>query len=218
MTTSYKYPNALIYRIVCNETGEVYIGSTVGTLEQRMCVHRTGAKRYNTWVANGSVGKRPDGAHCCSLHILNRGNYEYFEIQPYPCNTKPELYLREGDIQIKYKKELGALCINICIAGAHARAGGKVEYNKQYNKQYYKNNAEKLREQSKQYYKENADTICEYTKQYNQKNATKIAARKKVKHDCAVCGAEYTHGHKARHFKSQMHQRAMQSDASAQHD
>jgi hypothetical protein len=192
MTTTYTYPDAIIYRIVCNETGEIYIGSTVGRLADRMHRHRSDTKRYNTWVADGSIGKRPR-YFCCSMQILNRGKYCVFQIETSPCNTLSELCLREGIIQIQYKKDIGALCINISIAGALARAGGKVNYNKQY-------------------YTENADTIREHNKQYKQTNATKIATRQGVKHDCSVCAGKYTHGNRAHHFKSQKHQRAMQSD------
>jgi phosphotransacetylase len=136
------------------------------------------------------------------------------------------------------------LCINRCIAGALARAGGRVKYgkqkytdnpekyreqSKQYRKenaekikqyrkenaekfkQYHKKHAEKYREQKKQYRKENAEKI----KQYQQKNATKIAARTKVKHDCGICGGKYTHTNKIHHIRTQMHQRAMQSDSQA---
>jgi hypothetical protein len=225
-TTTYTYPDAIIYGIKCDETKELYIGSTVGGLEQRMSVHRHGATVYNTWVTNGSVGKRPN--RCYSIQIMNRGNYTVVQIERCPCNTKTELCLREGDIQLEYKSSIGTLCINNNIAGAHARAGGIVEYDKQYQKQYQKHyatqyrkdNLDTIREQKKQWYKANVDTIREQSKQYNQKNATKIAAREGVKHDCGVCGGRYTYTSKAKHFRTQKHQRAMQSDtqASAHHD
>ena len=136
--TTHTYPDAIIYGIKCGETNEVYIGSTVGTLEKRMTVHRNGATQHNRWVTNGSVGKRPDGYRCCSIQILNRNNYTVFQIEPYPCNTKTELCLREGAVQIQYKSSIGALCINKRVAGAHARAGGRVEYYKRYATQYRK--------------------------------------------------------------------------------
>jgi hypothetical protein len=186
--TSHTYPDAIIYGIKCGETGEVYIGSTIRTLKQRMKSHAESATRYN-------AGKCP--SRCCSIQILNRDNYKYFEIEPYPCNTKPELCLREGDIQIQYKKEFGSLCINERVAGAHARAGGKDKY----RKKRYIDNADKIRQQTKQYYIE---------------NSSKIAARDGVKHNCSLCGGIYTHGHRARHFRTQKHQRAEQ--ASAHHD
>jgi hypothetical protein len=197
--TSHTYPDAIIYGIKCGETGEIYIGSTVKTLEHRMNRHRARATQYNNWVVSGCIGKCP--YRCCSIQILNRGNYTVFEIEPYPCNTLSELFLREGNIQIQYKSSMGALCINMYIAGAHARAGGKVKYKKQY---------------SKQYYIDNADTILEQSKQYYKANTTKVSARIGVKHDCGVCGGRYTHGNRLQHIRTQKHQRADQ--ASAHHD
>ena len=225
-TPTYKYPNAIIYGIQCFKTQELDIGSTVHTLAERMSMHQTGVTQHNKWVANGSVGKRPDGSHCCSIQIMNRNYYTVFEIETCACNTKTELFLREGDIQLHYKKEVGALCINMCIAGATARAGGKVEYAKQYAKQYNKENAETIRKRRKQYNKENAETIRKRQNQYNidnaktireyyQKNATKIAARQNVKHDCSVCGGRYTHQNKIQHTITQKHQRAMCIDSQA---
>jgi hypothetical protein len=229
MTTTYTYPNAIIYGVVCNKTNEIYIGSTVRTLEQRMSLHRHGTRQYNNWVVSGCIGKCP--YRCCSIQILNRGNYKYFEIESYPCDTKTELYLREGNIQIQYKNEFGSLCINVCIAGAHARAGGRVEYDKQryienvdtirkQKKQYRIDNADTIREKKKQWYKNNADTILEKQKQYDANNATKIAMRMGVKHDCGVCGGRYTHGNRLHHIRTHKHQRAMQcaTQASAHHD
>jgi hypothetical protein len=200
MNTTYTYPDALIYRIVCNETGEVYIGSTVGKLTDRMNKHRSDATQYNNWVLSGCIGKRPR-CFCCSIQILDRNNYTAVEIEPYPCNTKNELCLREGDIQIQYKNELGTLCVNMCIAGAFARAGGKVEYNKQY-------------------YIDNGDTMREYNKQYRKDNSAKIAARDGVKHNCSLCGGRYIHKHRSQHFRTKVHQDAVQCDtqASAHHD
>ena len=186
--TSHTYPDAIIYGIKCGETGEVYIGSTVKTLKQRMKSHAESATRYN-------AGKCP--SRCCSIQILNRNNYTVFQIEPYPCNTKTELCLREGDIQIQYKNSIGTLCINKYIAGGYARAGGKDKY----RKQRYIENVDTIRKQSKQYYIENVDTI---------------RARMGVKHDCVVCGGRYTHGKRAKHFRTKKHQRADQ--ASAHHD
>ena len=173
------------------------------TLERRMDRHRCDATQYKTWVLSGSVGTCPH--RCCSIQIITRNNYSVFEIEPYPCNTKTELCLREGNIQIQYKNSIGTLCINKYIAGALARAGGRVNYDKQYRKQHYKENVETMREQSKQYYKA---------------NSAKVAARNGVKHHCAVCAGRYIHNHRARHFRSPKHQRAMQcaTQASAHHD
>ncbi len=38
------YKNSKIYRIVCNETGETYIGSTTQTLTKRLSKHKENFK------------------------------------------------------------------------------------------------------------------------------------------------------------------------------
>ena len=54
-----KYQEGKIYKIVCNITNEVYIGSTIERLEERLSIHKT-AKRKN----------------CMSRNIINRGDYK----------------------------------------------------------------------------------------------------------------------------------------------
>jgi predicted GIY-YIG superfamily endonuclease len=53
---------ATIYGLKCNDTGELYIGSTKN-YEQR--------KRGHTWKSNTSISKQ----------IINRGNYEFYVIE-----------------------------------------------------------------------------------------------------------------------------------------
>ncbi len=39
-----KYLYGKIYQIVCNITGEIYVGSTITSLPKRLAVHKLGAK------------------------------------------------------------------------------------------------------------------------------------------------------------------------------
>mmetsp|Transcript_32665 Transcript_32665/g.38319 ORF Transcript_32665/g.38319 Transcript_32665/m.38319 type:complete len:103 (+) Transcript_32665:95-403(+) len=41
------YKNGKIYKIVCNETNEIYIGSTTQTLTDRLCQHVSKFKHNN---------------------------------------------------------------------------------------------------------------------------------------------------------------------------
>jgi len=88
------YKNGKIYKIVCYDTGEIYIGSTVQDLEVRLKGHR------------GKTGNR-----CCSKQIIDRGNYYIELIETYPCNSHFELRRKEGE----YQKSIE--CINHYIAG-----------------------------------------------------------------------------------------------------
>ena len=68
-----------IYKIVCNETEEVYIGKTTRTLEERLREHK-------------------DNLDCSSKQIILRGNYNIIKING--CDTEQEsielesLYIR----------------------------------------------------------------------------------------------------------------------------
>jgi hypothetical protein len=68
----------MIYEIVCNETGERYIGSTFEpTLAKRMTTHRN---KYNP---------------CISRQIIGRGNYSYNLLEKVDVTTRDELRMME---------------------------------------------------------------------------------------------------------------------------
>jgi len=48
-------------------------------------------------------------------------------------------------------------------------------------------------------------TKSEQNKKYNDANKEIVNKKKRVPYDCE-CGGNYTHGHKARHFRTQKHQ------------
>ena len=86
-----RYQEGKIYKIVCNITGEVYIGSTI---EKYLC---------------DRLGTHKGHKDCVSRNIINRGDYKIELIKDYPCNSKKELEEEEG----KYIRN--NTCINIKI-------------------------------------------------------------------------------------------------------
>ncbi len=84
------YQNGKIYRIVCEETQRVYIGSTCSTLVKRLSNHRC------NW-------KSPNG-HCSCSNFINP---KIFLIEDYPCDRKEQLLMRE-----RYWME-NTECVNI---------------------------------------------------------------------------------------------------------
>ena len=132
-----EYKNGKIYKLVCEITGEVYIGSTKRSLEDRLSEH---LKKYNP---------------CCSKQIIDRNKYYIEQLESYPCNSKQELERKEGEYQRAFK------CINKNIAGRT-----DAEYyqdNKELIKedrsircrQYYLENTEKIKARI------NREVICE---------------------------------------------------------
>ena len=112
------YQNSKIYKIVCNITGKIYIGSTTQKyLASRLSEHVRDYKNYTT------VGKR---SYITSFEVIKQGNYDMVLLESYPCNNKMELHAKE-----RYYIENND-CVNKCIP---------TRTNKERNDDSYTNNA-----------------------------------------------------------------------------
>jgi hypothetical protein len=80
------YSQGKIYKIVCNKTGLVYIGSTCKTLDERLKQHEYDAKRYLDKKSNKFVS---------SIYIIISNDYKMELIENYSCNHKKELETKE---------------------------------------------------------------------------------------------------------------------------
>lgn len=195
------YQDGKIYKVICSETGDVYIGSTKDTLKDRLKNH-----------------KAPSN-NCMSKTFINP---IIVLIKDFPCNNKKELeaeeaiFIREGN------------CVNKNIPGRTPKQRNKqyrldhVDEIKQYyidhadeikqrNKQYRLDNADEM----KQYRLDHADEIKQYTKQYNIDHADEIKQyykqyrldnvdKLKKKFSCE-CGGKFTYISKSIHLKTKKH-------------
>jgi hypothetical protein len=195
-----KYQRGKIYKIICNETGLVYIGSTTEpTLARRLAGHKGSYKSY----LNGK------GNNVLSFKVLENDNYYIELICNAPCNSRDELNAIEG----KYIRENE--CVNKKIEGRT-----KKQYyidNSDKIKQYRIDNTDKIKQYKKQYRTDNADKIKQYRtdnadkiKQYRTDNADKIKQYKNEKHNCE-CGGQYTNTNKSTHLKSKKHQKYIET-------
>jgi len=165
------YSQGKIYKIVCNETGEIYIGSTTCKyLSQRLQNHRSLQNK------------------CSCKHIIKRGNYDMVLIENFPCTGKQELHKRE-----RYWIE-NINCINLVrpIASPEDKEellAKKKEYrdkpeNKAYQKEANKKWKEENREahmlQRKEYGIANKEKIAEARKKYRDENKEKIKEQKRL--------------------------------------
>jgi hypothetical protein len=167
-----RYQHGKIYKIVCNITGKIYIGSTCKKLlSQRLAGHNSEFKRWK----NGKIHKTT------SFEILEGGDYYIELIELVSCNSKDELLIKEK-FHIKNND-----CINKCKNLNRTEEDLK-EYYKEYReqnknkikeyreqnkdkmKEYYKNNKEKLLETQKEYTEKNKEKIKEYQKNYRKQN------------------------------------------------
>ena len=132
-----RYQQGKIYKIVCNITNEIYYGSTIETLEERLRGHKKKC--------------------CSSRNIIERGDYEMILIKNYPCNNVWELEEEEG----KYIRENE--CINIAIphrTQEEWREENKKEISEK-KKQDRINNLEKYKQISKNTYEKHKEKINE---------------------------------------------------------
>ena len=106
-----KYQNSKIYKIICNNTGRIYIGSTYDTLEKRLDRHETDYKKY----LNGKMSYKS------SYDIIKDDNYTIELITNYPCNNKRELRREEGRHQEEAMTDESITCVNKYIAGGRTK-------------------------------------------------------------------------------------------------
>jgi len=163
------YENGKIYKIECNLTGEIYIGSTRRTMQVRMNEH-----------ANMNKNR------CLSKQIIERGDYTPSIIQDYPCRNKQELWWRERYYIDNMK------CINnippiISADEKKQRDVDKYQNNKErwfttdqcLKRKIYRDkpeNKEKQKEVAQKWYYENVDRIRSAQKEYRATHKEQVAA------------------------------------------
>lgn len=157
-----KYDCGKIYKIVCNETGLVYYGSTRQTMK----------KRINKHLQDFKINKG-----ISSSEILKNNNY-YVEVIEYPpCKNRFELELCEA-YYIKNNE-----CVNKRIARlTEEERKENIQKYREENKEdilaekkiYYIENAEKIKSQRKNEYLEKTEIMKLRVKKYREENKEKI--------------------------------------------
>ena len=186
------YSNGKIYKIVCNITGEQYIGGTIQKLSQRLTQHVSSSKKTC----------RP----CKSRDIILRGDYQIVLIENYSCNNKEELE----------RKEREHIESNICVNKYIPRRTAKEYYDtnreslllrdkewrnthkevivvkqKEYRdthkeeialiqKEYYDNHKEVIKLKSNEYYDAHKEEVRLRGIEYRNKNNEAIKLKKKA--------------------------------------
>jgi len=208
------YEKGKIYKIVCNETGKLYVGSTCEpTLAHRLAKHTDSYKRF----LKGKSG------YYTSYEVIERGNYFIELLENSSCKTKDELFVRE-----RYYIEL-LDCVNKNIPGQSRNEYNKKyesknkekikKYKQGYNKEFklthkehikeYQHNYQlaqkiKLQEYAKQYAESHAEKLIESKKKYALKNMEKIKEHLNQNYLC-FCGKQCKLGSKSKHIQSNNH-------------
>jgi hypothetical protein len=207
-----KYENGKIYKVWTLLGTEIYIGSSAETLDIRMSKHR---KDYKRWKA-GKYNK------ITVFDIFDKYGFENCKIElieKFPCKDKPELEAREGFFQrlsrdtMVNKIIVGRTRAEYNIDNAEALRKSRHQYytdNAEASRQYYIDNKDQIKTSKRQYRVENADRLCAASRQYYSDNADALNKKRSEKITCA-CGCIINHGGKARHLKSIIHQKLMES-------
>ena len=141
------YSKGKIYKIVCDTTKLVYIGSTCQEyLCKRLAAHRRG---FVTW-------KEGRTSFVTSYKVLENNNYSIVLLELVNCQTKDELVARE-----RFHIEA-----NDCVNKQHPSRT---------RTEYYQDNKEKIIEKVKQYYQDNKEKKKEYRDSIKEKQNAKCA-------------------------------------------
>jgi len=156
------YKKSKIYKIVCNVSGDIYVGSTTLTLMHRLSLHKN---KSNT----------------SSCKIIKNGDYVIKLIEDYPCKTKDDLCKREQ----YYIDSLE--CVN--QKRSYVTEEQKLETNHKKSQKYRDNHKEFISERNKVHYDNFTD---DYKKERNSKklksyhiNKEQISARRKEKYEAS---------------------------------
>jgi len=178
------YANGKIYKLVNEELGLTYYGSTTLTLNKRFSSHKS-------YSSNNLTSK----------HLFEKGQVKIILVEDYPCNEKIDLLKRE-----RYYIENNE-CVNKNIPSRTIKESNKnwFDNNKNYQKEYRENNKEYKKKTNKEYHENNKKKLNEYSSKYRQKNKEILNKKSKEKFNC-ICGGQYIKAHKSRHLKSKKHQ------------
>ena len=145
-----KYENSKIYKIVCNKTGLIYIGSTCEKYISKRLQHHLG--NYKHWLKNN---KSP---YMSSFEIFKNGDYEIQLIENVNCNDIYELKNRK-----RYHIENND-CVNINVPNRTHNEYIKTKKYKQKkavrDKRYREKSGEKLLEKKRQFNNEKVKCEC----------------------------------------------------------
>ena len=143
-----------IYKIVCNITSLIYIGSTCEpTLAKRLAKH---ISNYNDWKNGRNKG------YISSYKIFGGGNYDIILIESFPCENKDQLHARER-FYIENNE-----CVNMVIVGRKPKEYRNLPEKREIRNQYLIDNKEKIKKQQADYYENNKEKIKENVKKYRE--------------------------------------------------
>ena len=174
------YSNGKIYKIVCDTTNKVYIGSTTLSLCKRLAQHKRDFNLYKD-------GKKRFSS---SYDLIENENYKIVLLEHVKCNNREELLQRER-FYIENKE-----CVNrlIPIRGKEE----KKELDRIVKRKYDEDHKESIKQRKQNYYQQNKEHILGRCKNYRENG------RDNKKINCE-CGSSIVHYNLHQHVKSLKH-------------
>ena len=181
------YANGLQYKIVCKDPAitDCYNGSTC-SLKDRKSEHKKRCNNPNYKHYNLKVYR----------FIREHGgwdNWTFIQLELYPCNSKPELVLREQYWFDILKPTLNSYSPTLDV---QKMKNNRVAYEATHIEEIKKNKAE--------YFEQNKEELLSKMKEYAITHKDEIATRKKVKVTCE-CGCVTTKYELPRHRRNTKH-------------
>ena len=170
------YKNGKIYKLVCNKTGSIYIGSTTKTLKHRLSVHVSQCK---------AISKGKLQCKLSSSKIIEGGDYKIELIEDFPCENGKQLSAREG-FHVRNTE-----CVNINLKihpddlYNHIRERQKARYEedpekyRQRQRDWARKNPDKVKAKHSKWLSENQERFKRTGKIYYEKNRERIIEKKK---------------------------------------
>lgn len=194
-----KYENGRIYKLVCNVTGLVYVGSTVQPLHKRRYVHASHFRRWQEGRQN----------YITSCQIIENGDYDIVLIEEVKCETKEQLHRVE-------RKWIEALdCVNRYVptrTDTEYRQDNREDIMKR-RQAMYENNKDVILARKRESYQRHREKRLTAMKEYNRTHEDLRKAYNQIRFICP-CGSDVVRHDKAQHLKTKKHQEWEQKQSS----
>jgi hypothetical protein len=168
-----KYENGKIYKIVCNKTGLLYVGSTTLQLCKRMAIHKKAFVQYS----------RTNKGYMTVFDIIKNGDYNIILLEDCPSENRENLLKKEREYFDKLE------CVN--KERPHITDEEKIEMDKFCKRNYRENNKEAINLKHKEYNEINRDKRHEYTLKNRDKKAEYDTIRRESFKTTCQCGSVY---------------------------
>ena len=173
-----------VYKIICSQSNDVYIGSTFNTLRDRWMEHKNRYRVYQKDPSRSmSIHKYFDKYGIENFKIILIKEYEVVDRKH--LESKEQLWLNK----LKNINKNSAFNVIPKLAQQISKYNYKLK-NKDKIQEYYENNKNKIKEKIKEYYEKNKD---------------KVRINQSEKKKCQICNCEVRKGAFKRHEKTKKH-------------